>query len=102
MYFTRIFYSGGEEHDFRRKANAEYKCTNCGYIHWIPNIRFPSSYDKTQELECPQCHTIGKQDKKLNLINKKQELVLKQTETQKEIEKICKEIEMLEENKVLS
>jgi DNA-directed RNA polymerase beta' subunit len=91
MRFVRFFFSG-EKHDIRSHSTAVWHCEVCGYDYWHDHI-YESTYDKMAEKKCPECGSCSVEDRVHALKLRKTELDKKQTDIQKEIEEICKELE---------
>jgi DNA-directed RNA polymerase subunit RPC12/RpoP len=95
MYFVRFFKSGGENYDARQKINAVYKCVSCGHEHWEPDVN-PAYLNTQEEKRCPKCGCLNLEDRRINLISKKNSLEAKKIDIDQELIKITAEIEKLE------
>jgi hypothetical protein len=95
MYFVRTFNSGAESYDPRQKRMIEYKCPVCNHIEWV-QMTSPNTFKETDLIKCPKCKCLDIADKKQTLVIKKEILINKKTEIEKEIDKICKELETVE------
>ena len=91
MYFKRFFKSGGKDYDPRQHYNAEFICTACNNIEWYPNVK-PDSFD-TEDRLCPECKSMGVEDRKNKLLAKKKNLEDQENKIRKEIEGIIKELD---------
>jgi DNA-directed RNA polymerase subunit RPC12/RpoP len=95
MYFVRTFTSGAQDYDPRQKLMIEYKCPACKNVEWVL-MTHPNTFKETDIIKCPKCGCLEIDDKKQNLIIKKEILINKKSEIEKEIDRICKEIEKVE------
>jgi len=91
MKFVRIHLCG-EEYDPRSHYIAKWHCEVCGYDHLEDHI-VKGTYNTLASKKCPKCGSVSVEDRIHALKLRKTELVQKQTDIQKEIESICKELE---------
>jgi len=86
MYFVKTFTNS----EVWKQMFAEFKCDNCGNVEWV---RVKENKVNKEPIKCPDCNSMGKEDFKTTLINKKNILEQEKEKLQNEIDNLISEID---------